>query len=269
MSDERPVGVFDSGLGGLTVARAIRAVLPAERLLYLGDTARVPYGTRSERTVMRYARICARHLASEGIKVLVVACNTVSAVALDMLRVELDVPVIGVIGPGAQAGVAASRRGRLGVIATRGTIASGAYVRAVAALDPRVEVVPQAAPLFVPLAEEGWVRGEVAERVAEAYLAPLADAGVDALVLGCTHYPLLREVIETTGRRLCGELTVADSAEAAATELATLLRERGLTHDGPGELRLRVTDQPARFGEVASRFLGADLESFEVRQVDL
>ncbi len=269
MSDGRPVGVFDSGLGGLTVARAIRAALPSERLLYLGDTARVPYGTRSERTIMRYARICARHLALDGIKVLVVACNTVSAVALDMLRVELDIPVLGVVGPGARAGVAATRSGRLGVIATRGTIASGAYVRAVAGIDSRVEVVLQPAPLFVPLAEEGWVRGEVPERVAEAYLAPLADAGVDALVLGCTHYPLLRAVIETTGRRLCGDLTIADSAEATAAELAILLRERGIAHQGPGELRVRVTDQPARFGEVASRFLGTDLEAFEVRQVDL
>ncbi|MEM9068264.1 MAG: glutamate racemase [Myxococcota bacterium] len=266
---DRPIGVFDSGLGGLTVARAIRAALPSEHLLYLGDTARVPYGTRSERTIMRYARICAQNLAADGIKVLVVACNTVSAVALDMLRVELDVPVIGVIGPGARAGVAATRSGKLGVIATRGTVASGAYVRAVGSLDPRVEVVPQAAPLFVPLAEEGWVEGEVPTRVAEAYLKPLADAGVDALVLGCTHYPLLRAVIEETGQRLCDRLVVADSADATAEELSNLLAKRELARSGTGELRLRVTDQPARFAEVASRFLGADVQGFEVQQVDL
>ena len=267
--DERPIGVFDSGLGGLTVARAIRAVLPQERLLYLGDTARVPYGTRSSRTIMRYARVCARHLANDDIKVLVVACNTVSAVALDMLRVELDVPVLGVIVPGASAGVKATQSGKLGVIATRGTIGSGAYVRAVAAIDPRVEVVPQPAPLFVPLAEEGWTTGDVPEKVARAYLEPLGEAGIDALVLGCTHYPLLRDVIQKVGDEVCGTLAIADSADATADELARLLRERNLEHRGDGALEIRVTDQPARFEEVAGRFLGADIDELDVRQVDL
>ena len=270
MDANAAIGVFDSGLGGLTVARAIRAALPDERLVYLGDTARVPYGTRSAHTVIRYARSCAAHLQRRGIKALVVACNTVSAVALDMLRVELDMPVLGVIGPGARAGVAATRTGKLGVIATRGTIASGAYVRAVASIRSRVEVVGQAAPLLVPLAEEGWITGEVPERAVERYLEPLAEAGVDAVVLGCTHYPLLRPVIETVGARMFPSgLTLADGAEATAAELATLLTERELRGAGPGGLEMLVTDLPDRFAEVASRFLGEDVEGLAVKQVDL
>ncbi len=265
-----PIGVFDSGLGGLTVARAIRAALPNERLVYLGDTARVPYGTRSASTVVRYARTCGRHLQRHGIKVLVVACNTVSAVALDMLRVELDVPVLGVIGPGARAGVAVARGRRLGVIATAGTVASGAYVRAAAAIDTRVEVYPQAAPLLVPLAEEGWLEGDVPEQVVARYLEPLAAEKIGALVLGCTHYPLLRGPIEKVGKKLCGpELRVADSAEATAEELRQLLVDRELLNRGPGGLSISVTDRPGKFQEVASRFLGEDVGDFEVRQVDL
>ena len=270
VSAEAPIGVFDSGLGGLTVAAAIRGRLPEESLVYLGDTARVPYGTRSAHTVMRYARTCARHLESHGVKVLVVACNTVSAVALDMLRVELDVPVIGVVVPGAKAGVAATHNGRLGVIATAGTVASGAYVRAVAALDSRVEVVSQPSPLLVPLAEEGWLEGDVPEKVVARYVEPLAEAGIDALVLGCTHYPLLRPVIEEVGRRLCGpKLEVADSADAAAVELEALLRDRDLCRTGTGQLSIAVTDRPDRFAEVASRFLGEDVSTLPIAQIDL
>lgn len=275
MDPNAPIGVFDSGLGGLTVARAIRAALPGERLVYLGDTARVPYGTRSAHTVIRYARSCAAHLEQRGVKALVVACNTVSAVALDFLRVELDVPVLGVIEPGARAGVAATRTGKLGVIATRGTIASGAYVRAVASIRSRVEVFGQAAPLLVPLAEEGWITGEVPERAVERYLEPLAAQGVDALVLGCTHYPLLRPVIESVGARVLGaSLALADGAEATAAELAELLETRGLRAEHPPApassfLELLVTDLPDRFAEVASRFLGEDLDVDDVQQVDL
>jgi len=266
-----PIGVFDSGLGGLTVARAIRARLPSERLVYLGDTARVPYGTRSAETVIRYARTCGRHLEKHGVKVLVVACNTVSAVALDMLRVELDVPVLGVIVPGARAGVAAAGTGgKLGVIATAGTVGSGAYVRAVGAIDSRVEVVQQPAPLLVPLAEEGWTEGAVPEQVITRYLEPLAERDVSALVLGCTHYPLLRAAIEKVGLALRGpEFRVADGAEATAETLAALLQERDMKRRGEGDLRLYVTDLPAQFGTVASRFLGADVDELPVAQVDL
>ena len=266
-----PIGVFDSGLGGLTVAGAIRARLPNESLVYLGDTARVPYGTRSAHTVIRYARSCAAHLQSRGMKMLVVACNTVSAVALDMLRLELDVPVLGVVLPGARAGVAAAGSGKLGVLATRGTVASGAYVRATGSLAPKVEVIAREAPLFVPLAEEGWVDGDVPAQVAARYLNPLVDAGVDAVVLGCTHYPLLRPVIEATLRGLGSKAAVVDGAEATAEELAGVLEDRALatTRTEPGTLELLVTDLPDRFAEVASRFLGDEVADDGVTQVDL
>lgn len=267
---DAPIGVFDSGLGGLTVVRAIRARLPDERLVYLGDTARVPYGTRSPHTILRYARSCARHLARDGIKLLVVACNTVSAVALPMLRVELDVPVLGVIGPGARAGVAATRTHRLGVIATPGTVASGAYPRAVAAVSSRTEVFQRAAPLLVPLVEEGWTSGEVPRLVVDRYLAPLLAERIDALVLGCTHYPLIADVIrDRADAHSEHPVAVVDSAEATAAELAELLQERDLARRGDGELRLMVTDRPERFTEEASRFLGGSLEGLEVEAIDL
>jgi glutamate racemase len=267
-----PIGVFDSGLGGLTVVHAIRERLPHEHLIYLGDTARVPYGTRSPETVLSYARSCARKLCERDIKLLVVACNTVSAVAIDMLAVELDMPVLGVIGPGARAGVARSPGGRIGVIATAGTVDSGAYARAVAATDSRAEALMEPAPLLVPLAEEGWTEGEVPARVARRYLEPLVRAGIDTLVLGCTHYPLLRDAITAELAALSGgPVPVVDSAEATAEELAGLLDARALSTPARdrGRLELMVTDMPRRFVEVASRFLGEALAGVEVEPVDL
>lgn len=265
------IGIFDSGLGGLTVARAIRAALPAEDLVYLGDTARVPYGTRSPDTIVRYARACAERLVAHDVKVLVVACNTVSAVALDHLRDELDVPVLGVIEPGARAGARASA-GRVGVIATQGTVNSGAYERALHAVDSRIEAFVRPAPMLVPLAEEGWLEGEVPELVCERYLAPLAELGITSLVLGCTHYPLLGDTIRKVVARLAGDgLRVVDGAEATAEELAEMLARRGLgtTRAGEGAFTIEVTDLPGRFAEVASRFLGRSVEGLGVRQVDL
>jgi glutamate racemase len=259
-------------LGGLTVLRAIREALPHEDLVYLGDTARVPYGTRSAHTVLRYAQTCGEHLRQRGVKLLVVACNTVSAVALPLLRVELDIPVLGVVGPGARAGVAAATGKRLGVLATPGTVASGAYPRAVAAEDPRVEVFAQAAPLLVPLAEEGWVTGEVPRLVAARYLEPLAEAGVGALVLGCTHYPVLMDVLREQVAMSCGpDVPVVDSAHAVASELSALLGERELMSSSarPGSLSVLVTDRPSDFAEVAGRFLGQELDSGSVEAVDL
>lgn len=267
-----PIGVFDSGLGGLTVVRQIRRLCPGEDVLYLGDTARVPYGTRSVRTVMRYSRACANTLVSRGIKLLVVACNTVSAVALDMLRVELDIPVLGVIEPGARAAVAATRSHVIGVIGTAGMIASGAYPRAVASISTRAEVHGQPAPLLVPLVEEGWLEGEVPRLAAERYLTPLAAVGVDVVVLGCTHYPLLRETLDAVSHRVLGpEARVVDSAEATAHELAGFLDARGLLRARAlgerGSLRLMVTDRPQSFADVASRFLGHPVPDVEL--VDL
>lgn len=269
---QSPIGVFDSGLGGLTVARAIQDALPGEDLVYLGDTARVPYGTRSPETITRYARACARRLQQHGLKFLVVACNTVSAVALDMLRVELDMPVLGVIEPGARAGVAASRKKHLGVIATAGTVASGAYVRAVAGIDSRIEVVARPAPLLVPLVEEGWLVGDVPQLAVRRYLAPFAEDSIDALVLGCTHYPLLADIIRVEAKSICGaDVTIVDSARATASELSSMLDERGMRNPrtSGGNLNLLVTDLPGRFRDVASRFLGLDVDTLTVEQIDL
>jgi glutamate racemase len=268
---DAPIGVFDSGLGGLTVAHAIRRALPHERLVYLGDTARVPYGTRSAATVIRYALTCGRMLEKRGIKMLVVACNTVSAVALDMLRVELDMPVLGVIEPGARAAVKASHTGKIGVIATAGTVASNAYPRAAASVDSRAEIVQRAAPLLVPLAEEGWLDGEVPRLAVRRYVEPLVATNIDTLVLGCTHYPLFEAIIEDEARLLAGRpIAIVDSGVAAASELTTLLADRGLSRDaGDGSLELMVTDRPAKFAEVAARFLGADVDGLNVEQVDL
>ena len=269
---DAPVGIFDSGLGGLTVLRAVLERLPAENLVYLGDNARVPYGTRSPRTVLAYARSCAARLRQHDIKLLVVACNTVSAVALDMLAVELDIPVLGVIGPGARAGIRASPGGRIGVVATAGTVDSGAYARAIGVEDSRAEAIMEPAPLLVPLAEEGWTDGEVPALVARRYLEPLVAARIDSLVLGCTHYPLLQATLE----RVLAELSerpvpVIDSAAATASELAELLaaRAQATSRSAPGQLTLLVTDMPKRFSEVAARFLGRSLEGLDVRAVDL
>jgi glutamate racemase len=265
-----PLGVFDSGLGGLTVVRALRE-RSGEDIVYLGDTARVPYGTRSPETVIRYALGCSRVLMDRGVKAIVVACNTVSAVALEMLRVELDRPVLGVIVPGARAAVAASRGRTIGVLGTTGTIASGAYPRAVAAQSTRIEVIGQAAPLLVPLVEEGWLEGEVPELAVRRYLTPLIGAGARCIVLGCTHYPLLRGLIEREAARLTSDaVSVVDSAEATADEVAAFLAERGQAAPrriGKGSLELLVTDLPKSFADVATRFLGEPVE--HVEQVDL
>jgi len=280
--DPRPIGVFDSGLGGLTVVRAILAAVPTERIVYLGDTARVPYGTRSAETVIRYARACARVLTRRDVKALVVACNTVSAVALDLLRTELDLPVLGVIDPGARAGVractaaagdAGSAPLKIGVLGTPGTIRSGAYPRAVARITTRIEVVAQPAPLLVPLVEEGWTEGEVPELAVRRYLEPLVAEGAGAIVLGCTHYPLLAPLVVAAARSLAGHpIPVVDSADATAEAVAELLREErirpGVAGRGGPRLELLVSDLPDGFAAVARRFLG-DGEIPTVEQVDV
>jgi len=259
--------------------RALRALLPAESLVYLGDTARLPYGTRSADTILRYARSCATVLTARGVKALVIACNTASAVALDMLRAELDLPVIGVIEPGATAAVEIaarlaregdSRSGRVGVLGTARTIASGAYVRAVGQLSTRLEVMGQAAPLLVPLIEEGWLDGEVPRLAVERYLRPLIQADVGVIVLGCIHYPLLRETIASVAADLAGRpVAVIDSAEATALAVRDLLATRGLstTGTGFGSLEFLVTDFSASFAAMAERFLGAGVPPVE--QIDL
>lgn len=274
MTDARPIGVFDSGLGGLTVVSALRSRLPEERLVYLGDTARVPYGSRSASTVVKYARACASHLIKHDIKALVVACNTVSAVAIDALRVELDIPVLGVIEPGARAGVAVCGSGKLGVLATAGTVRSGAYARAVAALSTRVEVVALSAPLLVPLVEAGWLDDPVTREVVRRHLLVLLKEDIRALVLGCTHYPLLRTTVEDELRGLGADVVVVDGGERTSVELAELLAQR--TMQAPEAnvtdrsfLEVMVTDQPDDFRILADRFLGDHLDASQIRQVDL
>lgn len=267
---EAPLGVFDSGLGGLSVVRALRRRCPHEDIVYLGDTARVPYGTRSPETVLRYALGCARVLLRRGVKAIVVACNTVSAVAIDMLRVELDRPVLGVIVPGARAAVEAAKGGAVGVLATTGTITSGAYPRAVASLSTRNEVVGQAAPLLVALAEEGWLEGEVPRLVARRYVEPLVKAGARCIVLGCTHFPLLRGPIESEAAALAGEhLPIVDSGVATADDVGVFLEERAQLSKRTrrGSLEMFVTDLPKSFSSVAERFLGEPVG--DVHQIDL
>jgi glutamate racemase len=252
VSDPRPIGIFDSGIGGLTVLAALRALLPDERFLYLGDTARLPYGTKSADTVVRYAQRAAGYLSRHDIKLLVVACNTASAAALEPLTETTPVPVIGVVWPGARAAVAGTA-GTVGVIGTESTVASGAYVRALHSLSPALTVLSQPCPLFVPLAEEGWFDHEVTRAVAGIYLEPLARAGVDTLILGCTHYPLLRRVIAgAIGRNV----RLVDSAGATAAEVEAVIRRGGLTCTGGGSVHLLVTDAASRFARLAGLILG-------------
>ena len=289
--DTRMIGIFDSGIGGLTVVREVRRQLPDEPLLYLGDTARVPYGTKTSHTVTRYADQVARKLLEQDVKLLVVACNTASAHALDALRETYSdaegppalgiiqgrpalaprgqrapIPIVGVIEPGARAAAATTRTGRIGVIGTEGTIRNGAYERAIADLLPDAEVTAAACPLFVSLAEEGWIRGRVTRLVAEEYLAPVRDAGVDTLILGCTHYPLLRDVIQDV---MGPDVTLVDSAPATARRVGEVLQRHGIAapEGHPGGLRVQATDNPQRVAAVGSSFFSQTIGPVEV--VDL
>jgi glutamate racemase len=254
----RAIGVFDSGVGGLTVFREITRALPNESLIYLGDCARVPYGTKSPATIVRYSLEAARHLISRDVKMLVVACNTATAAALPVLREQLSIPVIGVVEPGARAAVAVTS-GVVGVIATEGTVRSKAYTAAIHALDPDVHVIESAAPLFVPLAEEGWANTHVAREVAEIYLEPLIDAGIDTLVLGCTHYPILRATIEQV---VGGAVSIVDSAETTALTVKEALGASP-RQDDPRRQFL-VTDAEERFRRIAGEFLEQEIEHLEL-----
>lgn len=263
-----PIGIFDSGVGGLTVFQEIERVLPGESLIYLGDSARVPYGTKSAETVTRYAMESADHLLGRDVKALVIACNTATSAALETLREHLQIPLIGVIEPGAGAAVAITR-GRIGVIATEATVRSQAYANAIRRIEPDVEIFEQACPLFVPLAEEGWANTRVAREVAEIYLAPLLDAGIDTLVLGCTHYPILKNTIRT----VVGDgVAIVDSAETTAEALVDLLRERGLLapeveRDPRSPHQFLVTDAAERFRRVAEEFLDHRIDRLELVQL--
>lgn len=259
--DPRPIGVFDSGVGGLTVLREIGQLLPEESLLYLGDSARVPYGTKSAETVIRYSLEAGRHLLSRGMKMLVVACNTATATALEVLEKHLPVPVVGVIEPGAAAAVEVTR-GRVGIIATEGTIRADAYARAIRRMDPSVRVFGAACPLFVPLAEEGWANTRVCREVAESYLRPLLDETIDTLVLGCTHYPILRNTIQQV---VGGDVVIVDSAETTAAHVRNELDRLKLrAWGGDPTSHFLVTDAADRFRRIAEQFLDHRIERLEL-----
>lgn len=257
-----PLGVFDSGIGGLTVARALFDTLPQESVIYFGDTARVPYGPKSPDTVRRYSAEILAYLLHRGVKAVVVACNTSTAHALSYLQEHSPVPVVGVIEPGARAAVAATRGGVIGVIGTAGTIASGAYERAIKALRPDARVFGQPCPLFVPLVEEGWFDHPAAELIAREYLEPLRRAKVDVLVLGCTHYPLLKPLL---ARVMGPDVTLVDSAEETAKVVVRELERRDLlAQGGAHDHRFVVSDDEAHFRRVGALFLGGKLKQVEV-----
>ena len=275
MDRNLPIGIFDSGVGGLTVYRALHERLPNERFVYLGDTARVPYGTKSLATVERYAVENSRFLEAHGIKLLVVACNTASALALPAIRAVIKVPVMGVIEPGSRAAVEIAQGANIGVIATEATVQSHAYAKAIASMGATGQVIERACPLFVSLAEEGWTDSDVTRIVARDYLSEFHKTTLGTLVLGCTHYPILRDVIsETVGR----EITLIDSGEATARDVESLLESSDLTHEDTLGLyqerqlcddldHFYVTDAAERFAKVAERFLGSApsiLEAVEI-----
>ncbi len=271
-NDKRlPIGVFDSGVGGLTVLKAIREALPGENLIYLGDTARLPYGTKSPASIARYATQATAKLQQQGIKMLVVACNTASAVALQALREQMrPIPVLGVIEPGALAAVAACPGGAHLVLATEATVRLGAYSRAIAARDPAAQTREQACEMLVSLAEEGWTSGTIADAIVERYLNEAVQGSFTAtsIILGCTHFPLLHESIAAIAGR---DVQVVDSAQTTAVAVAGLLQDSAALNDSrqAGNLRLLATDGVTRFARVGGQFLGETLTAEDVELVDL
>ena len=266
--DQRPIGVFDSGSGGLTAVREIRSILPSENIIYFGDTSRVPYGSRSAEILLRYARQDVGFLRSFDIKAVAVACGTVSTTALPQLRAENSLPILGVVEPSCRRAVSVTRNRRVGLIATAASVRSGAYERTIAALDPGITVISKACPLFVPLVENGRFRAgdPVIETVAREYLTPLRDTGIDTLILGCTHYPLLAEVI---GDIMGPAVTLGDAGAEVARALRQELTDRNALADRPcGTTTLYASDQPEDFGLLAGTFLGRPLDE-AVRPVDI
>jgi glutamate racemase len=264
---EIPIGIFDSGIGGLTVLKQIILQLPNESTIYLGDTARVPYGIRSPETVARYSFENTRFLVSKGIKILVVACNTVSSVSLDAIKNAVSVPVIGVIEPGAKAAVSSTRNKKVGIIGTDATIRSDAYTKAIKRIDNSVEIFGLPCPLFVPLVEEGWTDGTIAEMTADRYLRNIMDKGIDTLVLGCTHYPLLKGVLSKIMGR---SVNLIDSAIETAKEIKIILGNFSLLKEDSrnASREFYVTDSPERFVSVGERFLGRKIKYIEKIELD-
>ena len=267
MSDTRPIGIFDSGVGGLTVVNQIFERLPAERIIYFGDTARVPYGTKSPEVIERFALEDIFFLLNRDVKILVAACHTVSSTVLDKLISTMHLPILGVVEPGVKAAINVTKNLRVGVIGTRATVMSGAYEEKIKARRNDITVVSQACPLFVPLAEEGWLDNEVTHQIASLYLKPLKQAGIDTLILGCTHYPLLRNVIESFFGK---DVTIIDSAEETAKRVAERLRmfRMKTERDSIPEHQFFVSDIPHQFQEVGERFLSRSLETLSRVELD-
>jgi len=257
MSDLQ-IGVFDSGLGGLTAVRELIRILPAENVVYFGDTARVPYGTRSEDMIRTFAKQDLRFLLEKNLKAVLVACGTISSVALPELRAMTQVPVIGVVEPTAAAACKATKNGKIGILGTSATVKSGSYKAAIAAVDPRISVVARSCPLFVPLVENGYLQGEIVELAAKEYIAPLLAEGVDTVILGCTHYPLLKPVLA----KLFGEeVTLIDSGREAALALGEILRQKDLLSTGKeGTRRYYVSDEVSNFSHIAGMFLDRNVD---------
>ena len=262
--NDKPIGIFDSGIGGLTVVREVSRQLPQENILYFGDTARVPYGSKSPKVVQLFARQDASFLYDKGVKSIIIACNTASAEAFDILRDNFDIPVIGVINPGARAASESTKNGKIGVIGTHGTISSGAYKKAIQDIDKAIEVTAAACPLFVPLVEEGWESKSTTRDIAREYLSPLIEGGIDTLILGCTHYPILKPVLQ----EIVGDkIILVDSAEATAGELKQIFDEQGLgnsSQENTDKHSFYVSDFPFKFKEMAERFLGKELAEVEL-----
>ena len=262
---EAPIGVFDSGVGGLTVAREIMRQIPEERIVYFGDTARVPYGSKSTDTLIRYTRQIIRFLKTRGVKAIVVACNTASAVALEAIRDELDLPVIGVVRPGARVAAQATKNKKIGIIGTEATVNSGMYVKLIQEFLPDAEVIGKACPLFVPLVEEGWTKDPVTEEVARRYLADLQKSEIDSLILGCTHYPLLRHMV---GEIMGESVTLVNPAYETALELKALLEREGIANDGENKnfenpYEFFVSDLADKFKTFANSILPCDVTSIK------
>ena len=271
ISSEAPIGMFDSGLGGLTVAREIMRNLPNEKIVYFGDTARVPYGNKSQATVVRYSEQIMRFLLTQDIKAIVIACNTASAMALETLKKETNLPVLGVVSPGARMAVRATRNKRIGVMATKSTISSESYTREIKALDPAVTVFGEPCPLLVPLVEEGWTDTKVTDEILMYYLEHLLEKDVDTIILGCTHYPLLRKAV----RRLVGtEMTLINPAYETALATKECLKEKGLLNqtpscgDEPYPYRFYVSDDAERFKDFARSILPVDVNKAETVPIE-
>ncbi len=263
MSANNPIGVFDSGLGGLTVVKELIRLLPGEHIVYYGDTARVPYGTKSRESIIRFSGENTRVLLKRNVKMVVVACNTSSSYALGTLRKHFHLPIVGVIDPGARKAAEVTRNRKVGVIATPATVNSRSYAQAIARYDRAIQVSSQACPLFVPLVEEGWLRKPVTTAVAREYLGPLRRSGIDTLVLGCTHYPLLKGVLKAV---MGARVTLVDSAREIASEVKCILRDRHLLRASGGRARrtFLISDRPQQFEKTAKEFLGYSIKAVKI-----